>query len=87
MSIIIEPFDESGPSSTVVQVFDPAIEQKFKIDDYLVVHYDTQYFPGIITEISENGSGYLSYRVNAMQKVGKGRHYMRCHKRQSFKQY
>lgn len=82
MPITIEQFNETEPLSTVVkeyvvvgadlQILEPPVnkESKFKIDDYVVVQYDHQYFPGIVTKIIKNKTDGFTYSVNAMQKIG-----------------
>ncbi|KAB0800402.1 hypothetical protein PPYR_06142 [Photinus pyralis] len=46
-------------------------EKQYQTNDYVVVHYNKQYFPGVVTEIIENEKNGFTYLVNAMERVGK----------------
>ncbi|CAH0546860.1 unnamed protein product [Brassicogethes aeneus] len=50
-------------------------EIKYQVNDYVVVHYNKQYFPGVVTEIIGSQVNGFTYLVNAMERIGKKWHW------------
>lgn len=50
----------------------PTEKETFQKEDYVVVHYDKLYFPGVIIEVVTANNGKITQlKVNAMERVGK----------------